>query len=300
MSIPKSITNGRNPTYLDPRYEIRQLTVAHIPWAAALVIHSNMFHSPVWPMIYPDEKTKRLQQGMAATDYLIRHQIESGMSFGIFDKQYDYKRPESALTQGKLYWDPNDVKSDGASLLQQMDFPLVSVALSYDASNPLDMQRLTVLVEILPLFGTLYGVLESLDRRDPTSWKATGPHEVLMRNGTATRPDYEGRGLTRKMANWLMREAADQGYRGIQIETAHDAVTHTWLHPPKPFQAELIAELDMATYEQENEAGKRVCVFEPSKQVCAKIYVSLKGSHDGPSGVNGYATQVSGHVGAPE
>jgi len=234
---------------------------------------------------------------MAATDYLVRHQIESGMSFGIFDTQYNYKRPESALTEGKLYWDPNDVQSDGTSLLQQMDFPLVSVALSYDGSNPLDMQRLLRLIEVLPLFGALYGALESLDRRDPASWKAKGPHEVLMRNGTATRPDYEGRGLTRKMADWLMREAAGQGYRGIQIETAHDAVTHTWLHPSKPFQAELIAELDMATYEQENEEGKRVRLFEPSKQVCTKIYVTLKGSHDGQSGVNGHVTQANGHVG---
>ena len=291
MSIPESITNGRNPTYLDPRYEIRQLTVAHIPWAAAIVIHSNMFHSLVWPVLYPDEKTKRVQQGMGAADYLVRHQIESGMSFGIFDTQYDYKRPGSALTQGKLYWDPNDVKSDGVSLLQQMDFPLVSVALSYDGFNPLDMQRLMHLVEVLPAFGTLYGALESLDRRDPASWKAKGPHEVLMRNGTSTRPDYEGRGLMRKMADWLMREAAGQGYRGIQIETTHDAVMHTWLHPPKPFQAELIAKLDMAIYEQENEEGKKVRPFEPSKQVCTKIYVTLKGSHDG------HATQVNGYVG---
>ena len=56
--------------------------------------------------------------------------------------------------------DPNDVESDGASLLQQMDFPLVSVALSYDGSNPLDMQRLMALVEVLPLFGTLYEAFE--------------------------------------------------------------------------------------------------------------------------------------------
>jgi hypothetical protein len=139
------------------RFDNSQLLIC--PWAAAIVIHNNMFHSPVWPVIYPDEKTKRAQQGMAAADYLIRHQIESGMSFGIFDKQYDYKRPESALTQGKLYWDPNDIKSDGASLQQQMDFPLVSVALSYDGFNPLDMQRLMVLVEILPLLGALYGAL---------------------------------------------------------------------------------------------------------------------------------------------
>jgi hypothetical protein len=234
---------------------------------------------------------------MGAVDYLVRHQIESGMSFGIFHTQYDYKRPESASTKGKLYWDPNDVKSDGASLLQQMDFPLVSVALSYDGSNPLDMQRLKALVEVLPLLGTLYGALESLDRRDPESWKARDPREVLMRNGTSTQPDYQARGLTRKMADWLMREAAGQGYRGIQIETAHDAVTHTWLHPPKPFQAKLIAKLDMATYEQEREGGKRVRPFEPSKQVCTKIYVTLK-SHDGQSGVNGHATEINRHVGA--
>jgi hypothetical protein len=70
------------------------------------------------------------------------------------------------------------------------------------------------------------------------------------------------------------------------------------LHPPKPFQAELVAKLDMATYEQENEGGKRVRPFEPSKQVCTKIYVTLKGSHDGQGEVNEHATQVDGHVGA--
>jgi hypothetical protein len=109
------------------------------------------------------------------------------------------------------------------------------------------------LIELLPLFGTLYQALESLDKRDPSSWKAKGPREVLMRNGTSTRADYERRGLTRKLANWLMREAAIQGYKGIQIECAHSAVTKTWLHSPKPFQAELIESLDTATYEQVNE-----------------------------------------------
>lgn len=298
MSIPKSIRDGTNPTYLDPRYEIRQLTEAHIPWISAVLIHSNLFHSPVWPVIYPEEKTKRAHRGISAADYMVRHAVESGISFGIFDTQYEYKRPESASTYGKLYWDENDLDSDGAALLQQMDFPLASIALAYDGFVPLDMPQLGPLIEVLPLFGTLYHVLESLDKRDPTSWKASRPREALMRNGTSTRADYEGYGLTRKLANWLMREAAAQGYRGIQIECAHDAVTHTWLHPPKPFHAELIGKVDMATYEEENEEGKVVRTFAPSKQVCTKIYVTLKEAQPGQAEENGHLPAVNGHVGA--
>jgi hypothetical protein len=198
------------------------------------------------------------------------------MSFGIFDTQYEYKRPESAATHGKLYWDENDFDSDGAALLEQMDFPLVSIALAYDGSDPLDFARLMPVIELMPLFGALYQILESLDKRDPASWKAKGPHEVLMRSGTSTRADYEGHRFTRKLADWLMREAAGQGYRGIQIACVHDAVTHTWLNPPKPFKAELIGSFDTATYEQEDDEGKKVRLFEPSKQVCTCVYVTLK------------------------
>lgn len=287
MSLPKSITNGTNPTDLDPKYEIRQLTVADIPWVTAIIVHSNIFHSPVWPLVYPEDKTKRAHRGAAAADYLVRHQIESGMSFGVFDTKYEYKRPESVSTKGKLYWDEKDDDSDGATLLREMDFPLVSIALSYDGANPLDLARMMPLMAVLPLFGALYHALESLDKRDPASWKAQGPREVLMRDGTSTRADYEGKGLTRKLANWLMREAALQGYRGIQIECAHNAVTNTWLHPPKPFHAELIGSIDMATYEQEDEDGSKVKTFAPSKQVCTKIYVTLKESQMGQTETNG-------------
>ena len=115
-----------------------------------------------------------------------------------------------------------------------------------------------------------------------------------MRNATSTRPDYEARGLTRKLANWLMREAVGHGYRGIQIECVHDAVTRTWLHPPEPFKSELIGKFDMATYEQEDEEGRKSRPFEPSKQVCTKIYVTLKESEPEQSGMNGHATQVNG------
>jgi hypothetical protein len=49
-------TSSQNPSNLPPRYEIRQLTAEHSDWAKAIVLHSNMFHSPVWPVIYPEHK----------------------------------------------------------------------------------------------------------------------------------------------------------------------------------------------------------------------------------------------------
>jgi hypothetical protein len=105
------------------------------------------------------------------------------LTFGVFDTKFEYKRPESAANQGKLYWDENEAASDSAALLQQMDFPLVSIALAYDDANPLDFPKLMPLIEVLPLFGTLYQALESLDKRDPSSWKAKGPREQITKEG---------------------------------------------------------------------------------------------------------------------
>jgi len=78
-----------------------------------------------------------------------------------------------------------------------------------------------------------------------------------MRNATSTRADYEGQGLMKKLAQWLMRDAARNGFRGIQIECAHDAVSHVWLHPVEPFSAELIGKVDTGAYTEEDGEGKK-------------------------------------------
>jgi hypothetical protein len=269
-------TSSQNPSNLPPRYEIRQLTAEHSDWAKAIVLHSNMFHSPVWPVIYPEHKAARLFGGWDAGDYLVKHQISSGMSFGVFDTEYKYKRPESEATNGKLYWDELKDNPDATSeeLLERMDFPLASVALAYDGINPLDMAQIMPMIEVLPLFGTLYHVLETQDPRGE-SWKPTEANQILLRNATSTRNDYEGQHLMGNLARFLMREAKLKGFKGIQIEGAHDAVNHVWLHPPAPFKGELITMVDMATYEQEGEDGKKVLIFAPSKQSCTKMYVTL-------------------------
>ena len=272
----RSAASEKNPSYLPARFEIRRLEEKHIPWASAVVIHSNMYCSPVWPVIYPEKKTERALRGYAAAEYLVRHQIESGWSFGVFDTEYKFKRPESEATEGALYWDDISPDASQQEMLDAMDNPLASVALAYDGINALDMEKLGPLIAVLPAFAVVYGALHHLDTRDPKTYEPTGAKEMLMRNATSTREDYEGYGLMRKLANFLMREAALAGFQHINIECLHDAVTHVWSHPPEPFKGTIVAQFDSVTWEEKDEkTGETYHPFHPSKQKGSKIQVDL-------------------------
>jgi hypothetical protein len=273
-----SVATKSNPSDLPARYEIRRLTEKEIPWISAIVIHSNMFHSPVWPVTYPENTVRRAYAGFRRVDYLIRHQVKSGHSFGIFDLDYQYKTEEAKKQGGKLSWDLDNEDVTPEQLLEQMDFPLATVAMAYDGNNPLDMGKIMELIEVLPAFGTVYHHLDELDTRDPESWKAKGPNEVLLRNATSTRHDYEGQQLMRKMANWLMRYASEQGFRGIQIECLADAVCHVWTHPPAPFEATAVCAFNTQDYREEAEVDgvkKQVNPFGAAQQRATKVYVDL-------------------------
>ena len=297
----KSASTILNPSGLPDRYEIRQLTEKELPWIAAIVIHSNMFHSTVFPIAYPNERAKRCYAAFKAADYLLLHQIKSGHSYGIFDNEYQYKIAEAQKAGGKLLWNPEDESATGAQLLEQMDFPLVSVAMAYDGYNALDMEQMLPLIATLPCFAPVYHTLETLDPRDPKTWQATGPNQLLLRNATSTRHDYEGLGLMRKLANWLMRYADQEGFRGIQIECLADAVIHVWSHPPEPFGGGVVSEFQTESYEEEEvegEGGEKAGAekrmwnpFNGARQRCAKVYVDLKPEEHrgGVNGVNGVA-----------
>lgn len=272
--------NPNNPSALKPRYEIRRLGPEHLSWAAAIVSHSNGFYSPVWPNLYPEDVGGRVKGIFEAANYLCLHQINSGMSFGVFDTEYEYKTEEAKKLGGKLYWDTKEPgiekekgrEAEGERLLAQMDFPLVSIALSYDAFNHLDMTKLEPMLALLPHYGLTFHILGSRDQRDPASWEPTGPGQVLFRNATSTRHDYEGEGIMGAMARWLMREAAQKGYRGIQIECLADAVTHVWSTAEDPFKGSVISEFECETWTDED--GK--LAFAPAKQRITKCYVDLQ------------------------
>ncbi|KAF2464338.1 uncharacterized protein BDR25DRAFT_307318 [Lindgomyces ingoldianus] len=283
MTVPNTNTKvptPSNPSSLKSRYSIRKLEPKHGPWAAAIIIHSNLFHSPVWPVLYPKNITENVHKSLAAASYLVDHQITSGMSFGVFDDEYVFKRPESEEVGGKLYWDDNEksveetqgLEAESLRLAEQMDFPLVSVALSYDSSDPLDFDKMGPLLACLPHFGLIYHILAELDSRDPASWQAKAHNEVLFRNATSTRREYEGEKLMSGLARWLMREADVRGWRGIQIECVHDKVSYTWANPEKPYKGTIVSKFDTKTWT--NEEGKKA--FEPADQVITKVYVDLK------------------------
>ncbi|KAH8680772.1 hypothetical protein BX600DRAFT_428754 [Xylariales sp. PMI_506] len=265
-------------TGLPPRYEIRVLGPEHADWARAIVSHSNTFYSPVWSPLYPDNQTARCYGMFEKAEYLVDHQIKSGLSLGVFDREYKFKRPESAEAPGggKLYWDVTDETPDKDQLLEQMDFPLASVALAYDSINALDMSKLSDIISYLPEFGIVYKVLGELDKRDPASWTATGPGQVLFRNATSTRAEYEGEKLMKLQAQYMMRKSAEEGFRGIQIECAHPAVTSVWSNPPAPFKGEIVAQFNTLTHEEVSEQGEKSHPFKPADVNLTKVYVTLK------------------------
>jgi hypothetical protein len=286
MSISKftntKTPNPSNPSSLKPRYEIRNLGPEYSEWASAIVAHSNAFYSPVWPVLYPENMGETNHVVARELKYLVEHQINSGLSFGVFDTEYKFKHPSSAAPGGKLYWDPSEpsvqdiegLEGEAQRLLAQMDFPLVSVALSYDSFNALDMKKMEPLIAALPHFGLVFHALAEGDTRDPKSWQAQGPGEVLFRNATSTRHDYEGEGIMSGMARWLMREAAAKGFRGIQIECLNDPVTHVWSTAEAPFRGSVVSDIDMATWKDAE--GK--IAFHPAKTRATKCYVNLKAS----------------------
>ncbi|KAL1862902.1 hypothetical protein Daus18300_008232 [Diaporthe australafricana] len=264
-----------NATNLPSRYEIRKLEPKHSQWAGAIVCHSNVFYSSVFPLVYTEAKTLRFNNMMKSVSYLVDHQIDSGLSLGVFDLEYEYKKAGSASTDGKFYWDPENNDPSGEELLEAMDFPLVSVALSYDGVDPLDSARLEPLVDSLPIFATIYHHLDQLDPRPSQSWKpAKGRGEILMRNATSTRRDYEGQGLMSALARYLMRDAAAKGYKAINIECLSDAVTHVWSEPPSPFKGEIFATFKTEEYEEDVD-GKKVNPFTPSKQFVTRVWTTL-------------------------
>ncbi|KAK0651046.1 hypothetical protein B0T16DRAFT_320923 [Cercophora newfieldiana] len=267
-----------NPIIPPPRYEIRPLLPQHIPFARAIITHSNIFHSPVWTKIYPSNQTPRAYTFYLASENLMTLNIASGHSYGLFDTQYIYKRPESAATEGKLHWDFNDMTATAEDLLEQMDFPLVSIAMAWDAAEPgRDGSEWGPAVAAMPRLGTLFTEIEKNDKRDVAIWKPKEMGQVIYRGGTSTRADYEGQGLAKVLAHWCLWRWREQGFRGMQAGVAHRAVVRIFTNPPEGMRGEVVAVLDTKGYEEVGEDGERVRPFEAVGDVpCVRVWVDLK------------------------
>jgi hypothetical protein len=102
-----------------------------------------------------------------------------------------------------------------------------------------------------------------------------------MRNATSSRHDIEGKGIMKRLAYFLMHYAHAIGFRGSQIECAHDKVTWVWSHPPAPYKGEIVSEFNTWDILEDEEiqgekTGKKIKPFGEARQRCTKVYVHLR------------------------
>jgi hypothetical protein len=262
-----------NPSTLPARFQIRKIEAKDLPWVRAIFAHSNMLCSPLWSVALPKEtRVERVYKFWHAMETIMRLNAVDSYSYGVWDTEYAFKRPESAATGGKLYWDETNLDATPEELLEQMDFPLVSVAVAYDGFKKPDMAVYNPIIKLVPLFGQLHYEMEKRDTRKEEERKPKGVGEMVFRSGTATRKDYAGHGIAKGLAHWLMKEVAGCGFKGMQIGVAHEALVRVFMNPPAPFMGEVVGEVDLRTFEVE-EDGVRVRPCEECGDVPFKMIV---------------------------
>jgi hypothetical protein len=105
---------------LPPRYEIRKLEPCHLDWVAAIIAHCNLFHSPCWAEVHKEDAVRRCYKLAEAMRYPAGLNISTGLSYGVFDREFEFKRKKSIEEGGALYWDFTDMSVTGEQLLEQV------------------------------------------------------------------------------------------------------------------------------------------------------------------------------------
>lgn len=261
---------------LPPRFEIRVVTEEHQEWIRALMAFGFVHRTKLWMALVPDdEKVPLTLRAYVGMKDLALHMIKSGKTIAVYDKEYVYKRPESAATGGKLWWDVNDKTATRAQLLEHMDFPLVHLAAAFDQFDKPNPEVSSAASGSIPPMAHAFRALGSRDPRSPEESMASGPRQTLSRVATVTQEGYEGQKLMKMTAHYMMRKTAEEGFRAMQIQCFSDAVTHVWSNPPEPFKARKICELDYYSYEETNEKGETTFPFRPADFTATKLIIDL-------------------------
>ena len=64
---------------------------------------TNLCYSPIFLRVVADHQARRIRRLYTASLFAMEHQISSGLSLGVFDTEYRYKRVEYSATCGALY-----------------------------------------------------------------------------------------------------------------------------------------------------------------------------------------------------
>lgn len=255
---------------LHPVYEIRQLQPEHLTWVQAIVAHSMAFDSPIWSLVHPGRQTQRAYDMFKAIEPSSQHCIHSNLSYGVFIKNWTPSRPDSG-PNGHLHWDFNDLSGTREDLLNQMDFPLVSIAMSQDGAvskSPPPKGHISW-NQVVPHHDSIRLGLKYGDDSWTTRERKGDTYKgrVVKRSGTHTRGDHVGKGLAKTLAHHVMRTLAEKGFQHILIHTGSDAVNKVWEHPPEPYRAEVVSVYDTAEHPDP---------FGGVAVMCKRIWVTLQ------------------------
>ncbi|KAI1654483.1 hypothetical protein F4813DRAFT_210068 [Daldinia decipiens] len=258
---------------LSSRYEIRRVTPDLAESISALSFFTHYFDSPIWNAIYEGRQaSEALKAYHACKPFYEMPEMaaKNGLSFCIWDKEFVFKRPESATKGGACYWndfdidDPNLEVNGRQRLLDALDFPIVGFGLSFDKFAPGDPKGWEAATKATPLNVPMGKHYEAHDPRPKGSWEPTATGQVIERVGSGTRHGYYGQGLMKALARFIMLEMKSRGYRAIQINCGAPQMHHVWSNPPKPFRSSTLVTFPTWIFEME-EDGKKVKPYEKSK-----------------------------------
>ncbi|KAI1333163.1 hypothetical protein F5Y16DRAFT_4988 [Xylariaceae sp. FL0255] len=261
---------------LPQRYVIRRLDFSVRDWVIAMGIEGFMLRdASLWKPILPHPKTANALRALEKLAGHYEHALASGLCFGIFDTAYVFSRPDSAATGRMLHWrgatsqlDPGrpEFETYGAEQMRAaMDFPLVCVALSFDAFTARDPHATRDMLDLIPLQAQLGSFLTSVTGGSSGKGKdiaavstPTGFGQVLVRSGCVTRVGYERQGLATALNRFVMLEAKAWGFRGIKVGMGSETMLRCWMNPPQGCTSQIVAHFDFEEIEMVDEDGNPI------------------------------------------
>ncbi|KAI1335638.1 hypothetical protein F5Y15DRAFT_242737 [Xylariaceae sp. FL0016] len=255
------ITDTRG-VVLPARYQIRRIDGCIRDWVISMGIEGFMLRDDsLWKPILPYPKVGNALRAFTYLAGHYDHSIYSGLSYCIVDTQYTFRRPESVSVGGWLYWDELDPDSHDferkgrKKMVYAMDFPIVCIALAFDAFSQRDYQATTDMLQLIPLQSQLGAFLGSVDPRPYETWGPTDYGQVLIRSGCVTKPGYEGRGLGTALNHFVMLEAKALGYRGLSVGLGNRSILRSYTHAPRGCRAQVLAHWNFEDVQLEDEEG---------------------------------------------
>ncbi len=270
-------------TQLLDGYRIERLELKHITWVQAIIGHTLSFDSALWAEApYEGGQTQRAYDMYVAIGPSADECIRSGLSYGVFKEDW---KPHFDDTNpgGQLRWDTANRNANKDELLKQMDFPLVSVAMTKRTrgkgeAKPHPGDEVKKWHEIIPLFGTISAAFkkqEADNHHDFLRDLEDKEKKIARRSGTHTRFDYRGKKLMKALAHYIMDELAKE-FDMVAIQSTSETVTQVWENPPEGYKATVTGVFNTAEYLKKDKDGEMVHPFGAAKVVCKKIYVDLK------------------------